>query len=122
MFKRLPKSFRGFAVLTAALICGASGSSRRRKSSPIRTSAWRPKHRPPNQPRVLRHSSPQPPRIPPPHRRSQSRFDLTQKPGEHPLAPVIRVLKTTGDTIDRNIHDYSCTLVKQERVDGELGD
>ena len=49
-------------------------------------------------------------------------FDLTQKQGEHPLAPVLRVLKTTEDFIDRDIHDYSCTLVKQERVDGELGE
>lgn len=49
-------------------------------------------------------------------------FDLTQKQGEHPLAPVLRVLKTTADSIDRDVHDYTCTLVKQERVDGELGD
>ncbi len=49
-------------------------------------------------------------------------FDLTQKPGEHPLAPVVRTLKATQDEIDRNVRDYSCTLVKQERVDGDLGD
>jgi hypothetical protein len=49
-------------------------------------------------------------------------FDLAQKPGEHPLAPVVRTLKATQDEIDRNVRDYSCTLVKQERVDGDLGD
>lgn len=49
-------------------------------------------------------------------------FDLTQKPGEHPLAPVLRALKATQEEIDHNVHDYSCTLVKRERVDGELGD
>jgi hypothetical protein len=49
-------------------------------------------------------------------------FDLTQKAGEHPLAPVVRTLKATQDEIDRNVRDYSCTLVKQERVDGELGE
>lgn len=49
-------------------------------------------------------------------------FDMTQKPGEHPLAPVLRALKTSQEQIDRNIHDYSCTLVKRERVEGELGD
>src|SRR6478672_5505153 len=49
-------------------------------------------------------------------------FDLTQKPGEHPLAPVVRALKATQDEIDHNVRDYSCTLVKQERVDGDLGD
>ncbi len=50
------------------------------------------------------------------------KIDLTQQPGEHPLAPVIRVLKASGEHIDNNIRDYSCTLVKRERVDGELGD
>ncbi|HEX4413532.1 MAG TPA: DUF1571 domain-containing protein [Lacipirellulaceae bacterium] len=53
---------------------------------------------------------------------AKSVFDLTQKQGEHPLAPVLRVLKSTAETIDRDVHDYNCTLVKQERVDGELGD
>ena len=49
-------------------------------------------------------------------------FDLTQKPGEHPLLPVVRTLKVTQEEIDRNVHDYCCTLVKHERVDGELGE
>jgi len=49
-------------------------------------------------------------------------FDLTQKPGEHPLAPVLRTLKATEIEIDKNVHDYCCTLVKHERVDGELGE
>jgi|SRR4051812_31697700 hypothetical protein len=49
-------------------------------------------------------------------------FDLTQKQGEHPLAPVVRALKATQDEIDHNVRDYSCTLVKQERVEGDLGD
>ena len=49
-------------------------------------------------------------------------FDLTQKPGEHPLMPVLRTLKTTQEEIDHNVRDYSCTLVKQERVNGELGE
>jgi hypothetical protein len=49
-------------------------------------------------------------------------FDLTQQPSEHPLGPVLRTLKVSQDNIDRNVRDYSCTLVKRERVDGELGD
>jgi hypothetical protein len=53
---------------------------------------------------------------------AKSVFDLAQKPGEHPLAPVVRTLKATMDEIDHNVHDYCCTLVKQERVDGELGE
>ena len=53
---------------------------------------------------------------------AKGEFDLTQKPGEHPLAPVLRTLKATQDEIDRNVHDYACTFFKQERVDGELGE
>jgi hypothetical protein len=41
---------------------------------------------------------------------------------EHPLLPVIRVCKASLEEIDRNIRDYSCTLVKQESIDGELGE
>jgi hypothetical protein len=49
-------------------------------------------------------------------------FDFTRKGDEHPLQPVLRALKLSQEEIDRNIHDYSCTLKKRERVDGELGD
>jgi len=52
----------------------------------------------------------------------KSPFELTQKPGEHPLQPVLRTLKQCQDEIDRNVRDYSCTLKKRERVEGELGD
>jgi Protein of unknown function (DUF1571) len=45
---------------------------------------------------------------------------LTRQGEEHPLAPCVRVLKICLDNIDKNIRDYSCTLVKQERVDGDL--
>jgi hypothetical protein len=49
-------------------------------------------------------------------------FDLTQQPDEHPLIPVIRALKTSQAVIDENIRDYSCTFVKRERIDGQLGE
>jgi hypothetical protein len=49
-------------------------------------------------------------------------FDLTKQPNEHPLSPVIRTLKSSQEIIDQNVRDYSCTLVKRERVDGELGE
>ncbi len=49
-------------------------------------------------------------------------LDLTKHGNEHPLMPVIRALKTSEEEIDHNIRDYSCTFVKRERVDGELGD
>ncbi|MCC7473945.1 MAG: DUF1571 domain-containing protein [Pirellulales bacterium] len=51
---------------------------------------------------------------------SKVQFDLAQKSGEHPLAPVLRTLKLSQEVIDHNVRDYSCNLVKQERVDGEL--
>jgi hypothetical protein len=53
---------------------------------------------------------------------TKSPFDLTQQTGEHPLAPVVRTLKASQDTIDKNVRDYSCTFVKRENVDGQLGD
>jgi hypothetical protein len=49
-------------------------------------------------------------------------FDLTQTTGEHPLAPVLRVIKASQEEFDAKIKDYSCTLIKQERVNGELGE
>jgi hypothetical protein len=52
----------------------------------------------------------------------KSPFDLTKQDSEHPLAPVIRTLKLSQETIDRDIRDYSCTFVKRERLDGELGE
>src|SRR5439155_5986560 len=52
----------------------------------------------------------------------KSPFDPTQKPGEHPLMPVLRALKMSQEEIDHIIRDYSCTFKKRERVDGELGD
>ena len=52
----------------------------------------------------------------------QAPFDLTQQPGEHPLAPVIRVCKASLAHIEQDVHDYSCTLVKHERIEGELGE
>jgi hypothetical protein len=49
-------------------------------------------------------------------------FDLNQQPNEHPLAPFARLCKGTLEHVDATIRDYSCTLVKQERVDGDLGE
>lgn len=49
-------------------------------------------------------------------------FDLEQKPGEHPLMPVIRTVKASQAEFDRTIQDYQCQLTKQERIDGQLGE
>ena len=51
---------------------------------------------------------------------SESPFDLTQLPGEHPLMPALRVAQEQVKLIDANIQDYSALLYKQERIDGEL--
>ena len=52
----------------------------------------------------------------------QPLFDLTRQGQEHPLGPFVRVCKECLTNIDQNIRDYSCTLVKQERVDGDLAE
>lgn len=43
-------------------------------------------------------------------------------PGEHPLMPAIRMAQSGLATMDSKIQDYSATLVKRERVNGELND
>ncbi len=45
-----------------------------------------------------------------------------QQAGEHPLMPAIRMAKKGLAEIDAKYHDYSCTLVKRENIDGELQD
>lgn len=49
-------------------------------------------------------------------------FNLTQAPGEHPLAPVVRCWKEVLANIDQNVTDYTCTFHKRERLDGKLGE
>jgi len=39
----------------------------------------------------------------------------------NPLLPAIRVAHRSLEKIDRTIFDYSCTLVKRERIDEKLG-
>jgi outer membrane lipoprotein-sorting protein len=46
--------------------------------------------------------------------------DLNPRPGEHPLAPLIRWGKA-GIKALAQLDDYSCKLVKRERVGGKLG-
>jgi Protein of unknown function (DUF1571) len=50
------------------------------------------------------------------------KHNFAQQTGEHPLAPLLRALKTSQEELDRNIRDYSCTFSKRERVNGQLGD
>ena len=41
---------------------------------------------------------------------------------EHPLAPAIRIANDGWQRIDRDIKDYTCTLVKREQIDGVVGE
>jgi hypothetical protein len=45
--------------------------------------------------------------------------DLTPQAGEHPLAPIIRWGKA-GIAALEQVENYSCRLVKRERVAGKL--
>ncbi|MEX0939679.1 MAG: DUF1571 domain-containing protein [Pirellulales bacterium] len=46
----------------------------------------------------------------------------TVQPQEHPLAPALRMAQQGLTSIDEGIRDYSCTLVKRERIDGALSE
>lgn len=39
---------------------------------------------------------------------------------QHPLMPALQIAKAGLENIDKNVKDYSCTLVKRERVNGAL--
>ncbi|GAA4438940.1 MULTISPECIES: DUF1571 domain-containing protein [Bremerella] len=41
---------------------------------------------------------------------------------EHPLAPALRIAENGLVSIENNIHDYECTLVKREQINGKLND
>jgi hypothetical protein len=43
------------------------------------------------------------------------------QPDEHPLIPAIRYAKAGMAEIDAHIQDYSCTLIKRERMGRKLG-
>ena len=56
------------------------------------------------------------------HAPPQAPFDLTQRQGEHPLKPALRLAQTCLQNFDQNIQDYNATLIKQERIGGVLGE
>jgi uncharacterized protein DUF1571 len=41
---------------------------------------------------------------------------------EHPLVGALQLAYRAMDTIKANIRDYSCTMIKRERINGKLGD
>ena len=42
--------------------------------------------------------------------------------GAHPLQPALDLAQQGLAKINANIRDYSCTIVKRERIDGKLGE
>src|SRR5688572_14413207 len=46
--------------------------------------------------------------------------NLGAKLDGHPLDPAITMAKEGLQSIQANVRDYSCTIVKQERINGEL--
>lgn len=51
--------------------------------------------------------------------------NAASKPGgvtTSPLDPAIRLAKSTLKNVQTNIKDYTCTMIKRERVDGKLGE
>ncbi|MBN1591052.1 MAG: DUF1571 domain-containing protein [Pirellulales bacterium] len=44
----------------------------------------------------------------------------TRAAAEHPVEPLIRFAEARLESLDREIQDYTCTLVKRERIDGRL--
>jgi hypothetical protein len=43
-------------------------------------------------------------------------------PQQHPLEPALQMAYAAMTNIRNNIHDYSCTMIKRERIDGKLND
>ena len=48
--------------------------------------------------------------------------DASAVVGAHPLEPALDLARRGLANLDANIQDYSCTMVKRERIDGKLGD
>jgi hypothetical protein len=46
----------------------------------------------------------------------------TAASGVHPLVPALELAQQGLAKMAVNIHDYSCTVVKRERIDGKLGE
>ena len=40
----------------------------------------------------------------------------------HPLIPALKIAQSGMDKIRETVQDYSCTVVKRERIDGKLGE
>ncbi len=43
-------------------------------------------------------------------------------PAQHPLDPALKIAYAARDAINKNIRDYTCTMIKRERINGTLGE
>jgi hypothetical protein len=116
---RLSRHAHFAAVCIAVLFLNAAVHGQNQLSGPAANQAAQPAatagQTPAPQP-----DSAQPPTAAP--AAANAALDFTQQPGEHPLAPVVRTLKASQEILDRDIRDYSCTFVKRERIEGQLGE
>jgi hypothetical protein len=53
---------------------------------------------------------------------ASGQYPSTPAVAEHPLVPALRMAYSGMDNINKNIQDYTCLLVKRERIDGKLGE
>jgi hypothetical protein len=58
----------------------------------------------------------------PVYRVSKAHSDQNAAAKAHPLDPAISLAKNGLKTIRDSVRDYTCVMVKRERIDGELGD
>ena len=56
------------------------------------------------------------------HRVAHKSEEPEAKAAEHPLEPALDIARKCLVNIEKNIQDYSATLVKRERIDNKLGD
>lgn len=56
------------------------------------------------------------------HKAESSDVGLGSEPAEHPLAPALRMAKSCYEHINKDIGDYSCRMVKRERIGGKLNE
>jgi len=50
------------------------------------------------------------------------RGEAAAQQGQHPLEPALQMAFAALTNIRNNVKDYSCTMVKRERVNGKLGE
>lgn len=57
----------------------------------------------------------------PVHRIAKAINEVPKAGGEHPLDPALKMARESLALVRRNIKDYTCRIIKRERIKGELG-